>query len=152
MVEYLIAACIMAVVIGIASYISYPGASERTVKLCTSVIFLCALLSPIAPLLEGLPLYEVDFDGLLEDTGVSGGEYKQVAEEAFADGIRQLLFTKYGLNEGDVRVLVTGFEFEKMRAERINIILSGKGALADWRGIEEYITEAGLGECEVTIE
>ena len=149
MVEYLVTSCVMAVVIGVASYISYPGASERTVKLCTSLIFLYALLSPAVSMLQRLPSYKVDFDGILEDTEAGDGTYKQVAEEAFAEGIRQLLFTKYGLNENNLRVFVIGFEFEKMRAERIKIILSGKGALADWRGIEEYITESGLGECEV---
>ena len=36
-------------------------------------------------------------------------------------------------------------------AEKIEITLSGYGAFADFRSIENYIEEAELGECEVKI-
>ena len=128
----------------------------KTSRLCASVLFLYVAIMPIMSLARGFVCGDVDtdsfFDGLhiedIEDTG----EYEKVAEEAFIDGIRQLLFTKYGIKEENARVFVFDFDFEKMTAGKIKIFLSKRGALADWRGIEEYITESGLGTCEVEIE
>ena len=79
------------------------------------------------------------------------GEYKEVAEAAFKEGISKLLFTKYGIEPESAEVIVEGFDFENMRCERIKIILYGSSFLADFRAVEEYITESGLGECEVCL-
>ena len=38
-----------------------------------------------------------------------------------------------------------------MKAERIKILLTEKAVFSDYRGIEEYLTESGLGECEVNV-
>ena len=60
--------------------------------------------------------------------------------------------SEYNLSEGDIKVFVFDFDFEKMRAGKISIILSGKAASADFRSIENFISESGLGECEVKID
>ena len=62
---------------------------------------------------------------------------------------RSLLFTKYEIVPEDAEIKTEGFDFEGMRCKKIKITLYGKALLADFRAIEEYITESGLGECEV---
>ena len=45
-----------------------------------------------------------------------------------------------------------GFDMTKMRAEKITVILSGKGVIADYHRVVEMIEGEGLGECEVKLE
>ena len=40
---------------------------------------------------------------------------------------------------------------EYMKAEKINITLSGSAAFSDLRAIREFVEESKLGECEVFI-
>ena len=75
-----------------------------------------------------------------------------VAEDAFARGIGRAVEEKFSLEEGSVDVKVIGFDFEKMRAESIKIILSGRSVVADYRGIEKYVNSMEIGKCEVVIE
>lgn len=154
--EYLISVMITSMLLGLFSYLSYPGASERAAKFAASVLFLYVVLMPTLSLVKKISDGKIDVgditDGIHIENGEYGKEYEEVAKEAFTDGIRQLIFTKYGIKEENAEVFVFGFDFERMKAEKIKILLSGKGALADWRGIEDYITELGLGVCEVEIE
>ena len=154
--EYLISITVASMLLGLVSYLSYPGTSERAAKFGASVLFLYVVLMPAFNIVKDFSGGKIDIsditDGIHTENGEYGKEYEEVAKEAFKDGIRQLIFTKYDIKEEDVRVFIFDFDFEKMRAGKIKVILSGKGAFADWRGIEEYITESGLGVCEVEIE
>ena len=63
-----------------------------------------------------------------------------------------MICSKYGIDKENIKVYVFDLDFERMVAGKIKIILTGKSALSDWRGIEQYINESGLGKCEVLIE
>ena len=153
MAEYLAGVVIMSAILGLISYASYPSGSERATKFAVSVLLLYTALMPAFSLISKLS--SVDIDSIIENGYApdfdQGGEYIEVAEESFKSGISKLIFTKYGVPEENIEVFVFGFNFESMRADSIKVILSGSGAFADFRGIEEYITEQGLGKCEVVI-
>ena len=151
--EYLGAVVAMSAVLGVISYVSYPSGCERSVKFALTVLLLFCAMTPILGFAS--EIIGADVGGIL--SGIEGGnvndsgESEKTAEEAFKEGICKLLFTKFKIDEGDVEVYVFNFDFKAMRAGKIKILLSGRGAGADFRGIEEYITECGLGECEVIV-
>ena len=151
--EYLGAVVVMSAILGLISYISYPSSSEKTVKFAASVLLLYTALTPLLSFADKVTSGRLDgiFDSLDSETVETDGEYAKVAEEAFKNGIYKLLFTKYSVNEEEAEVFIFNFDFKNMRAEKIKIVLFGNGAFADFRGIESYITESGLGECEVNV-
>jgi len=152
--EYLVPVVIMSAVLGMISFLSYPSPSEKTVKFATTVLLLYTALTPLFSFASNLSGDSVKdyISGLEFGVTESEGEYEKVAEEAFKKGICKLLYTKYGIEEGSAEVYIYGFNFKNMKAEKIKILLCNKGAFSDFRSIEEYITEQGLGECEVNIK
>ena len=144
---------VMSAVLGVISYVSYPMGSEKTVKFAASVLLLFTALNPILAFAQRLG--DSGSESLIElpsfETDMTDGEYIKVAEEAFKEGISKLLFTKFDSEEQDAQIYVFGFDFKTMTAESIKILLVNKGVGADFRAIEEYITESGLGACEVNV-
>ena len=151
--EYLGAVVVMSAILGLLSYISYPGSSEKTVKFAASVLLLYTALTPLLSFADQIT--SGGFENLIGSFDTEnveiGDEYIKVAETAFREGIFELLNSKFSVDRGCAEVLLFGFDFRNMRAEKIKIILFGDGAVADFRGIENYITESGLGECEVNV-
>jgi hypothetical protein len=140
--------------LGFVSYASYPSnASERSVKIAASVILLYVVINPVLAFAgelnaEGIEDY---FEGIYDGFDIEDSQMGEISEEAFAEGIKNLLQREFGAEKDCVRVSVFGFDFKNMKAENIKIVLSGKSAFLDWRRIENYITESGLGECEVSV-
>ena len=151
--EYLGAVVVMSAILGLISYVSYPGSSEKTVKFAASVLLLYTALTPLLSFAGKIT--SGDLDNLLADFDVESpqidDEYIKVAESAFKDGIFELLNSRFSVAEENAEIFVFGFDFRSMKADKIKIILFGAGAVADFRGIESYITGAGLGECEVNV-
>ena len=58
---------------------------------------------------------------------------------------------KFSLDRDLVRVNVVGFDFENMCAQSIEVVLSGRAAMADYRAIERYINDMDIGECNVEV-
>ena len=148
--EYILSAIVISAVFAILGSLSYSQSTEGRERIALSVLLLYFLVFPLPGIAHGIADFDVSiFDGqvvLPED-----GEYELVAREAFCEGVREAVSDKYGIKKDGIEVGVVGFDFGKMRAEKIKILLSGVGALADWRSIEKYVTELGLGECEVEI-
>ncbi len=147
--EYIIAVLSAAALLAILSFISYKSECSGR-RLAFAVLFIWVCFVPLAKEILNfgelsLPSFDIDLSDFDED-------YKLVAEGAFADGVRSAICEKFSLNDTDVRILTEGFDFEKMKASRIRVILSGRAALADYKNIEKYIEDEGLGECECEIE
>ena len=151
MKEYFISIIFMSFAAGLASFVSYPSAMEKCAKAAISLLVMFVVITPLLSLVGSIG--DIDFDELKENiiTEDGEGEYIKTAEKAFELGIKRLLSDKYGLSEDEVSVFIIGFDFEKMRAEKIKITLSGRAALSDYRSIEEYVEKNNLGECEVNI-
>ena len=146
--EYLFSAFALSLIFSLMSYLSYSVPSERALRCVRGILLLYLLLLPLSSLT--LKLGELDFsypqadfigENLTEDT----------AEEAFSEGIRALVAERCNIAEKNVSVRVFGFDFSAMRAERVMVFLSGAGALADWRTLENYLDSLGLGDCEVEL-
>lgn len=153
--EYLASAVFMSALLGILSYSSYPSqVSERSMKIASCVLILYVVLNPVFAFSKDFFLSDKDnwFGDVTNDFNIDDSHMSEVGKEAFSDGIKMLLESEFGISCKDVGVFVYGFDFKSMKAEKIKIVLSGKSALADWRKIENRITELGLGECEVNIQ
>ncbi len=150
--EYLFSVLCALVMLGFVGYLSYPN-SERTVQNALSVLLLCVVLTPIFGIIGKINDFNIDgiFD-MEEYTPPSGEGVESVSEDAFCEGIKKLVSEKFSLEITDISVNIYGFDFEKMNAKKIKILLSGGAAFSDYRRIESYITESGLGECEVNVK
>ena len=153
LVEYLVSVVVLSAMLGFINFLAYPSFSEKSTKFATAVLLLYAALSPLLSFLSDFDTGDVEdfFQNIYEQEIQTGEEYAKVAENAFKEGISKLLCTKYGVNAEEMNIFVYGFDFEKMDCERIKILLFGRSVTSDLRGIESYITELGLGECEVDI-
>ena len=149
MSEYAVCVFVISALVGLLSHISYKGKGDPS-RIALAIILIYVVISPVADLVR-----EVDGELFAEQNYYSsliGDEYAGVAEQAFAGGILTAVADEFSLDEENIRVELYGFEFEKMRAERIRIVLSGRAALADRKGIEKYINRLERGVCECEIE
>ena len=140
----------MSAVLAVCGILSYKGRESGAMRFAFATLLVYVTLTPILSLIHsegGLRLPDHGFDP--EDYSK---DYYNVAQSAFCDGIERLICEEYALDADEVRVGAVGFSFEYMRAEKIEIVLSGKAALADRVGIEKFVNKQGFGACEVEIE
>ena len=152
--EYLISIVVFSIVAGFVSFIAYPAKSEKTIKFATAVLLLYTVMTPVFALISDLG--EGDFNELFDSSSsVENGaneEYVAVAQNAFKEGICKLLCSKFDVKADEMNIFLYNFDFKNMRCEKIKIVLFGKSALSDARGISACVEEEGLGECEVDIK
>ena len=157
MIKYVFSLVFLSLILGFLSYVSYLGALDKTVKNASAVLLLFAIATPFGTLLRALSEFDAEtvISGFIEDAKSeidSEQKYEAVAEEAFCDGVSKLVAEKYGIEKEFVKVRTVGYDFEKMRALKVKVILSGAGAFSDTIGIEEYLNTLSLGECEVYVD
>ena len=146
MSEYALAVFGICLVVGICLTLSYG--SSKAQSLALGIITLWVILSPLSDMIEHFDPNSLDV--VIPEYG--SGEIDVLLEDAFADGICNAVADKFSLNREDVRVRLYGFDKEKMRAEKIMIILSGRAALSDYKAVEKYINSMEVGEGNVEIE
>ena len=150
MSEYMTSLFIICAVISVCSMLSYRERRDFSIRFAFSTLIIYVALLPIVKFVcsgGGETSFDFEFD-----VGEYSEDYKSAAEDAFCEGISRLISEKYGLERESVFVLTEGFDFESMSAEKIRVILSDSAAFADYKGIEKYINEQGLGRCSVEIE
>ncbi len=148
--KYLYDILIFSSVAGIVSKLAYNGKGEKAVRFSASILILAVIL---APLVSGeFKLKDLDIKEYISSQKPdidTEGAYLESAEKAFCSGVKELLSEKYGISAENLDVRLENFNFSSMSAERIIIILK-KGALAaDFRAIENYVRNLGLGDCVV---
>ena len=149
MSQYYISIFAICLVGGVASLLSYG--SGRAEKVAVGIVTLYVIVSPIVGYIS-----EFDADKWLdsiknEDTNISE-EYSSVIEDAFGEGIALAISEEFSISKDDIRVRLYGFDSEKMQAEKIKIVLSGRASMSDYKAVERYIDSLNLGECDVEIE
>ena len=154
MAEYFVTLFVSGAAIAILSYLSYPGASERAVKIACGILMLYSVVTPLFALVEEFSSFDPDdfFGQIGEYSPSDDEEYMKATKEAFKEGIVRLISSEYKISKSDITVTVFDFDFEKMSAGKIKVILRGEGATADYRAIRNYINSLEIGECEVKIE
>ncbi len=149
MSEYAITVFSITAICGVLSLVAYG--SGRAESLALGIITLFILASPILGAVA-----DIDPDDLIGEIEIPddeiGSSFSQALEKAYSDGVRSLVAEKFSLNREDIRVKTVGFDTESVSAEKTRVILSGRAALADYRGIEKYLNEALEGEIRVEIE
>lgn len=149
MSEYFSSFVFVAFAIAVFSFILY-NEKERAAHLAFGALLAFAA---ILPLTEILP--DVNIGGIIEEIkgGALSGEhaFETDAKAAFESGICRVVAEKFALDESSVRVLAQNFDFERMRAEKIEVTLYGTAIFADVEKIEKYVSALELGRCEVLI-
>ena len=146
--EYLLGLFSVCAVCAVCAMLSYKkGGAE---KLALGVLMLYAVAMPAVELIDG-------WNGELslnipESSEMESEELAAVAREAFEDGIRKHICERLSLGEECVSVRAVDFDLSQMRAGNVSVLLSGKGALCDYKSLEKYLNGLGLGECRVEIE
>ena len=129
--------------------LSYGSADSS--RLAIAIITIYVITAPLVSAIK-----DADFEGVFREIQVNegdfGAEYEAYAESAFEQGICLAVAKEFSLDESNIEALASGFDFQKMRAERIKVILSGRAATGDYRLIEEYLNNLDIGECEVEIK
>lgn len=146
MSEYALAVFGICLVVGICLALS--NGSGKAQSLALGIITLWVILSPLGDMIEHFDPNSFDVD--IPEYGSS--EIDMIIEDAFADGICTAVADKFSLDTDDIRVRLYGFDKEKMRAEKIMIIFSGRAALSDYKAVEKYINSLEVGEGNVEIE
>lgn len=152
MSAYLTGLISISALVGVCSYISYGEKQDKCLKAASSLILIYIVFSPAVTLIKDVVDFE-NYGESLSDYIESIGETElgKSAEESFCDGIKKYVCDQFSLSQDEIDVRVFGFDFEKMRAQKIKIILSGKAVFADNRAISDRVTKNGLGECEVEL-
>ena len=148
MTGYILSVYCVAALLGILSQLSFDKSGKRGERAVFAVLLLYTVLTPVGELVGEDLSFDFDIPSLDE----GDLEYEQAARRAFEAGVVRLIADKYSLPEESVRVMVEELDVKTMRAGKIRVILSGRAAFADYRGIEEYINRLDMGVCEVEIE
>ena len=157
----LIAASMIAALVGILSPNGEKGGIAKHMKLLTSLFLVCVLISPLKETLTGLRAW---LDG---DFGLPGVEipeedsYKQQMDEAlqgasttyFTQMLTQMLEQQFSIATGEVRCNVQWqIESGTLTPVRVTVILSGKAIWRDPEKIETFVQELLGCECVSAIE
>ena len=152
MTQYLTSLVAISSLVGVCSYISYGEVEDKLTKSAMALMLVYVTVAPIVSLAasfaeDGFFKYGEE----LSDIAIEDTEFHESAEDAFSSGIKQLLKEEFSISETDTEVVIFGFDSIKMKADKVKIILKGRAAMADSRGIIQRINEINIGECEVEL-
>ncbi len=157
----LIAASLVAVLVGILSPDGERGGIAKHMKLLTSLFLVCVLISPLQSGIEGLQRLMRGELSLPELNGSEQEDYPDMMEGAlndasvnyFCDMLTVTIEKQFGIEAGEVRCLVAWEqEGETLTPTRVTVVLSGKAIWKDPHAIEEFVTELLGCDCATAIE
>lgn len=155
----LIATVFVATLVGILAP-SGDGGLARHLRLLTSLVLICVLISPILSIAEevrDLLDGNFTFEG---DTGVDE-DYASALEESmnatskhyFVQMLTQTLAERFSIAEDDIRCRVEWTEEkDNLHPSRVTVILSGRAIWKNPTEIEAYVTSLLGCECVSAIE
>ena len=136
------------------------GGLSRHLKLVTSLVFVCILVSPTVSFVEHIREFangnwEFDIEGDIEDHYSS--ELQDALDNAsrdyFAGMLKETLCEQFEINEDDLRLRVDWVgEGENLRPKKVTVILSGKAIWKNPAKIEEYVSSLLDCDCVSAIE
>lgn len=158
MKAYLLSVLAAALAISLIGILA-PNGSQSSLKLISSLFFLCVIAAPLPKLLEDLPRRMED---LITSPGGDSAEddYRQQADQALenasktylAQMLTQFLEQKFSIASGEVRCQIRWKEGENPTPERVTVILSGSAIWKNPDAIESAVTELLGCECVTAIE
>ncbi len=148
MKAYLVSVVLISALVSLCSHFFGEEGSARFGRLAIGTVLLYAVLSPLA----SLSLPELPSFSLPPAEGEDAPLFEVRAQEAFCEGIAAAICENFSVSAECVSVRSEGFSVEKMRAERVFVLLRGRGVFLDSLAIAALVEGEGLGECEVEIE
>ena len=136
------------IVAAVGGALLYDGERATVSRTAISVILLLATVTPVAAFVSQLSLKLPELPELPE---TSEGEYREVAEDAFCEGVAALLSDKYSLPVDCFAVKCRDFDFTAMRAAALTVTLRGSAVRCDPIAVEKFINSYGIGDCYVEI-
>lgn len=128
----------------------YRGRGDGAVRLAFGTLLLYVVIVPLFSFFSDVPDFPVELPELSED-GLTE-DYVNVAEDAVCRGVESVICSELSLNPDEVRVVLFGFDVQRMEAERVLVLLSGVASAADRIKIDQLVNSIGIGRCEVEIE
>ena len=142
--NYALCVFVTAAILSVARIVGYKSGNIE--RLALGIICVYVILSP----LRGLSADGLDSLLAPPDISIENGA-EEVLEDAVAEGVASAVSAEFSLKKTDISVRLFGFDSENMRAEKIEIILSGSALTADYRSIESFVNKMEIGECRVEI-
>lgn len=147
---YMVSIYAAAASVGMLSLMLYRDGGERVSRFAFGVLITYAVVLPLGNISGNI--FELPDVSLPEAPDVEDGAVYDTAKEALEEGIARLICEEFSLEERCVSVVTQGFSLTEMKAERIKVFLSGKGAFVDARLVESFVNKYGFGECEAEFE
>ena len=154
------ATALLITVVDIFAPTTNGGGLARHLKLVTSLVFVCILISPTVSLAQRLGEFakgnwEFDIEGDIEDHYSS--ELQDALDNAsrdyFEGMLTQTLCKEFEIAEDDLRVRVEWVgEGENLRPKKVTVILSGKAIWKNPAKMEEYVSSLLDCDCVSAIE
>ena len=149
--EYAVSIFVFSAILGVLAFLVYREGSERTSRFAFLVLLLYTVSAPLPGIFGELDgAFDISPEDFVADE--MGADYLRVAEEAFCDGVKRLIADEFSLKEDSFDVHIYGFEFEKMKAEKIKVILTPSCAFTDTARLARFVDAYGIGICEVCFE
>ena len=136
------------------------GGLSKHLKLVSSLVFVCILISPTVSLMEKLKDFangdwELGIEEDIEDhySQELQGALDEASKEYFEDMLKQTLCGEFAIAEDDLRVRVDWVKSgEDLYPEKVTVILSGKAIWKNPAKIEEYVSTLLDCDCASAIE
>lgn len=142
--NYALCVFVTTAILSVARIVGYKSGNME--RLALGIICAYVILSP----LRGFSADRLDSLLTPPDISIENGA-EAVLEDAVAEGVASAVSAEFSLKKADISVRLFGFDSENMKAEKIEIILSGSALTADYRSIESFVNKMEIGECRVEI-
>ena len=147
MTELFVSVFSISVTVGLATHLMHARYRGHITTFSLGVIFLFVAVSAV----PRIDMPDLDINGLLPDAGAHGDGYYAV-RAAVCDGIARTVADEFGFGDGEVSAELIGFDIENMRCDTVVVTLCGTAALGDYKRVERFVSEIGIGECRVDVQ
>ena len=154
------ATAILITVVDILAPSGTGGGLSRHLKLVTSLVFVCILISPALSLAQRLKEFangnwDFEIDGSMEDhySDALQNALDDASLQYFENMLTETLCKEFEIIEDDIRTHIEwSGEGEDMRPQKVTVVLSGKAIWKDPAKIEAYVTSLLGCDCVTAIE
>ena len=154
------ATALLITVVDILAPIGAGSGLSKHLKLVTSLVFVCVLISPtvsLAQRLMELANGNLDFEIEEDMEDYYSNELQNVLDDAsrqyFEEMLTDTLCKEFEIVEDDIRIHVAWDDTdESLRPQKVTVILSGKAIWKDPAQIEAYVTSLLGCVCATAIE
>ena len=154
------ATALLITVVDILAPTGNGGGLARHLRLVTSLVLVCILISPTVALVEKLGELANGEWELGDNSQTQEGYNEQMqhaldnaSKEYFEEMLTQTLCEQFDITEGDIRTHVEWVgDTTDLRPQKVTVILSGKAIWKNPAKIEEYVSSLLECECASAIE